>query len=103
MELSKQSLFSFDSRSIKFVITLRGVSLVSPDGISILSRIALEVAEGAWVAIIGASGCGKSTIFEMLIAYCSASAGRVLMNAELVDQRRIPLALGYVPQHAFDT
>ncbi len=37
-------------------------------GRSILERVNVEVAEGEFISIVGASGCGKSTFLRMLLA-----------------------------------
>ncbi|MFW2543112.1 ATP-binding cassette domain-containing protein [Primorskyibacter sp. 2E107] len=37
-------------------------------GRSIIERVNLDVAEGAFVSIVGASGCGKSTFLRLLLA-----------------------------------
>ncbi|MBP0483223.1 ATP-binding cassette domain-containing protein [Sagittula salina] len=38
------------------------------DGRSILERVNVEVEEGEFISIVGASGCGKSTFLRMLLA-----------------------------------
>ncbi|WP_234990290.1 ATP-binding cassette domain-containing protein [Roseivivax lentus] len=40
----------------------------SYDGRSIIERVNLDVAEGEFVSIVGASGCGKSTFLRLLLA-----------------------------------
>ncbi len=43
----------------------------------ILERINLEVEEGAFVSIVGASGCGKSTFLRLLLAQETPSQGEI--------------------------
>ncbi|MEL7276330.1 MAG: ABC transporter ATP-binding protein [Pseudomonadota bacterium] len=43
----------------------------------ILERISLEVDEGAFVSIVGASGCGKSTFLRLLLAQEVPSRGEI--------------------------
>lgn len=49
-------------------------------GRPILERVNLEVAEGAFVSIVGASGCGKSTFLRLLLAQERPSRGRISIN-----------------------
>ncbi|HEU0221051.1 MAG TPA: ATP-binding cassette domain-containing protein, partial [Paracoccaceae bacterium] len=43
----------------------------------ILERVSLEVAEGEFIAIVGASGCGKSTFLRLLLAQETPSRGEI--------------------------
>ncbi|MEM1344449.1 MAG: ABC transporter ATP-binding protein [Pseudomonadota bacterium] len=48
---------------------------------SVLERVNLEVEEGAFVAIVGASGCGKSTFLRLLLAQETPSEGTIAIDA----------------------
>jgi len=48
-------------------VTVRGL-FQSYAGRPILERVSLDVAEGEFVSIVGASGCGKSTFLRLLLA-----------------------------------
>ena len=54
----------------------------------ILDRISLQIAEGTCVGIVGANGCGKSTLFRILAGVEKADAGKVFSKERI----------GYVPQ-----
>ncbi len=43
----------------------------------ILERVSLEVEEGAFVSIVGASGCGKSTFLRLLLAQETPTRGEI--------------------------
>ncbi len=67
----------------------------------ILKGITLDVAPGAKVALVGASGSGKSTIGRLLFRFYDVTGGRVLIDGR--DVRRVTLdslhrAIGVVPQ-----
>lgn len=49
----------------------------SYDGRPILERVNLSVDEGDFIAIVGASGCGKSTFLRLLLAQETPSRGQV--------------------------
>ncbi|RAI00514.1 lauroyl acyltransferase [Acuticoccus sediminis] len=46
----------------------------------ILERVSMDVAEGAMVTIVGASGCGKSTFLRILLGQERPTAGAVLIE-----------------------
>jgi NitT/TauT family transport system ATP-binding protein len=46
-------------------------------GRPVLERVNLDVAEGEFVAIVGASGCGKSTFLRMLLAQETPDRGEI--------------------------
>ena len=47
-----------------------------------LDRVALEVAEGEFVALVGPSGCGKSTLLRILAGLLTPSAGEALVGGD---------------------
>jgi nitrate/nitrite transport system ATP-binding protein len=49
-----------------------------------LQDINLEVAEGEFVAIVGYSGAGKTTLISMVAGLVQPDAGQVLMNGRPV-------------------
>ncbi|MBN9097295.1 MAG: ABC transporter ATP-binding protein [Pseudonocardia sp.] len=68
-----------------------------------LDRVSLHVAPGETVALVGATGAGKSTLVKLLARFYDAGSGAVLVDG--VDVRRFRLAdyrhrLGIVPQEA---
>jgi NitT/TauT family transport system ATP-binding protein len=50
---------------------------VAYDGVPVLEHVSLNVAEGAFVTIVGASGCGKSTFLRLLLSQERPSAGAI--------------------------
>ena len=68
-----------------------------------LSDFSLTIASGQTVAIVGASGAGKSTVFQLLLRFYDTSSGRVVIDG--VDTRDMSLdslrhRIGIVPQDA---
>jgi ATP-binding cassette, subfamily B, bacterial len=66
-----------------------------------LDGVSLRVAPGETVALVGATGAGKSTVVKLLARFYDTDTGAVLVDG--VDVRRYPLAayrqrLGIVPQ-----
>ncbi|CAF1513561.1 unnamed protein product [Adineta ricciae] len=72
-------------------IELDHVKFVYPSRptISILNKLHLSVKSGQRVALVGSSGCGKSTIIQLLERFYDASGGQVLLDG--VDIRQLNL------------
>jgi ABC-type bacteriocin/lantibiotic exporter with double-glycine peptidase domain len=69
----------------------RGVALaleqatVRAGGHILLSATELQIAPGSHVAIVGASGAGKSSLLGLFLGWLSPSTGRVTVDGELLD------------------
>src|SRR5437763_13339154 len=49
-----------------------------------LDRVSLNVAEGEFVCLVGASGCGKTTMLNIIAGLEKPDSGRVLANGKPV-------------------
>jgi len=58
-------------------LTLRGVSVVYPDGTQALDGVDLELAPGSTTVIVGGSGSGKSTLLDVLTGLREPTTGTV--------------------------
>jgi ATP-binding cassette subfamily B protein len=70
----------------------------------VLSDVTFTARPGQTVAVMGATGSGKSTLTRLIGRFYDVSAGRVLVDG--VDVRKQPLqelraSIGYVPQETF--
>jgi ATP-binding cassette subfamily B protein len=84
------------------VITFENVSFGYDPRRPILQDISFEIPAKKTVAIVGASGAGKSTIAKLLFRYNDVSNGRILIdNQDIreVTQSSLQSAIGIVPQH----
>lgn len=52
-----------------------------------LSGFSLDVAAGKTVAIVGANGAGKSTVFKLLCRFYEPQAGRILIDGRSIKER----------------
>jgi ATP-binding cassette, subfamily B, heavy metal transporter len=67
----------------------------------ILKNLSLRVPPGKTVAIVGASGAGKSTISRLLYRFYEVTSGRILVDGQDISdvtQTSLRAAIGMVPQ-----
>jgi iron(III) transport system ATP-binding protein len=65
----------------------------------VLDGADLTVAAGTITALLGASGCGKTTLLRLVAGFEAADAGRIAIDGERIE--RLPperRRIGYVPQ-----
>src|SRR6185295_14584451 len=84
-------------------IQFRGVTM-EYEGTRALAGIDLEIPAAATYAVVGHTGCGKSTLVNLVPRLMDPSAGEVLLDG--VDLRELDPAelrrhIGFVPQETF--
>jgi len=83
-------------------ITLDNVTFsYSPEAPPAVEGIKLEIAAGGMVAVMGANGCGKTTLAKLMLGLYQPSEGKVFIDgADIAQFGRRDLArwMGYVPQ-----
>jgi HlyD family secretion protein len=83
-------------------IELLGVSFrYSPDTPLVLRDANLRISAGDAVGIVGTSGCGKTTLVDLVLGLLSPASGRVEIDGVALDEGRVPAwqrSIGYVPQ-----
>ncbi|KAG2740983.1 P-loop containing nucleoside triphosphate hydrolase protein [Suillus brevipes Sb2] len=52
----------------------------------ILRGLTLDVEPGTYVALVGSSGCGKSTVIQLLERFYDPLSGRISLDGELIDE-----------------
>jgi cell division transport system ATP-binding protein len=68
------------------VISLRGVTLVYPNGTRALDGLNLEVAKGSFVFLVGGTGTGKSSLLRLLYREQRPTHGEVTVDNVRVDR-----------------
>ena len=84
-------------------IELRGVSFRYPGthGKPVLNNIDLSVARGETVAVIGATGSGKSSLCKLLMRFYDADSGEILIDGKPIKEyslRALRRKFGFVMQ-----
>jgi ABC-type multidrug transport system fused ATPase/permease subunit len=85
-------------------VEFRDVSFSYSDGSRVLSKINLEVQPGEMVALVGATGSGKSTVINLLPRFYDATEGSLLIDGLDVRQYRLETLrahIGIVSQETF--
>jgi ABC-type multidrug transport system fused ATPase/permease subunit len=84
-------------------ISLSDVSFSYPDSSDmVVNRVNLEIDEGEFVAIVGPSGAGKTTLIDLILGILEPTNGQVLISEEkpLSSINLWPGSIAYVPQDA---
>ena len=73
-------------------------------GKEVLHGLTLTIRKGEHVGIRGASGAGKTTLFNLLLGFYTPTGGEITIDGEpltAANRRRWQNAVGYVSQHVF--
>lgn len=71
----------------KAKISVQAVTKIFSDKrgqVTALKELSLDVQDGEFVVIVGASGCGKTTLLNLLAGFDKPSQGRILLDGEPV-------------------
>jgi ATP-binding cassette subfamily B protein len=87
--------------SAEALICFRDVHFGHGDGATVLRGINLDIAEGSTVAIVGASGSGKSSLIRLLLRLHEPRAGTILLDGVdigALSLRELRSLIAVVPQ-----
>jgi ABC-type bacteriocin/lantibiotic exporter with double-glycine peptidase domain len=91
--------------TLKNAIKLDGVSFKFDDAQEpILSNLSLTISRGEYVGIRGASGVGKTTLFNLLLGLYRPSSGKISVDDTTLTDENIRMwqnSIGYVSQNVF--
>lgn len=104
-EIRSQALPTAQQKPIKGKIQFKGVSFLYPDtGIWALKEISFDVHPGEFVAIIGRTGSGKTSLANLLMRMYDATSGDILIDDKAIynlDLMHYRNQIGFVPQEVF--
>lgn len=78
-----------DYRDYSGALTLENVSFSYLKNVPVLQNVSVDILPGQTVAVVGATGSGKTTLISLLLRFYDVSAGRILLDGK--DIRDIPL------------
>ncbi len=84
-------------------VELRGVSFAYPTSPApVLDTINLLIEKNTTVGFVGTTGCGKTTLVDVIMCLLEPSAGEILVDgAPIAEVGRWQRNFGYVPQHIY--
>ena len=92
------------TESQKGTIEFRNVSFKYPDAANnVIENISFKANKGETVAFIGSTGCGKSTVINLIPRFYDATEGEVIVdgiNVKKFKQKKLRDKIGYVSQKA---
>ncbi|KAI6010757.1 P-loop containing nucleoside triphosphate hydrolase protein [Pisolithus orientalis] len=82
---------TFEGRSVDGQIRLADIHFRYPTRptVTVLRGLNLTVAPGTYVALVGASGCGKSTVIQLIERFYDPLAGQVLLDGQPITEFNI--------------
>ena len=70
-------------------VDLRAVSVVSPDGRTVVDDIDLRVPAGGTIAVVGTTGSGKSVLLHLVNRLADAAEGEVVLGGNPVEHYKL--------------
>ncbi len=85
-------------------VRYEGVSFSYSGGQSALSHVTFHARPGQTIALVGATGAGKTTLVNLLVRFYEFTSGQILVDAKSIrdyDLRRLRESVGVVTQESF--
>ncbi|WP_033221278.1 ABC transporter ATP-binding protein [Kitasatospora phosalacinea] len=77
---------------------------IAPDGVPVLEGLSLRLAQGETLALVGASGSGKSTVAQLVPRFYDPTSGTVRLFGQDIREATLDsvrAAIGIVPEESF--
>lgn len=69
-------------------ICVQNLTKVFDDELLVLDNISFDINKGDFVCIVGPTGCGKTTFFNLLVKLIEPTEGRILIDGEPADPKK---------------
>src|SRR5690606_4847334 len=66
-------------------IGIKDVSKIYNGGVTAVSAVSIDIADGEFIVLVGPSGCGKSTLLRMVAGLETISQGQVTIGPRVVN------------------
>jgi NitT/TauT family transport system ATP-binding protein len=86
------------------MLAIEGVSVVyerEDFALTAVDGVSLDIGEGEFVCVVGASGCGKTTLLKSVAGLIAPTAGAVRVRGNAVDPRRGDMAMVFQQDNLF--
>jgi ABC-type sugar transport system ATPase subunit len=81
------------------MISLEAITWKAPSGAFGLQQISLSIPDNTYAVLMGSTGCGKTTLLEILCGLRTPQSGRILLDDRDVTRLQPrERGIGYVPQ-----
>jgi ATP-binding cassette, subfamily B, bacterial PglK len=104
-ELEKtETLISINHKNFSPSVNLKNLKFTYSDAMNeTIQDISLEISEGEFIAFVGPSGGGKSTLVDLVLGLLAPSSGSITISglAPVDAIKKWPGSIGYVPQDVF--
>ena len=104
-ELEKiETLITTNHKNFSPRVNLKNLEFTYADAINdTIQDISLEISEGKFIAFVGPSGGGKSTLVDLVLGLLAPSSGSITISGftPVVAIKKWPGSIGYVPQDVF--
>jgi ATP-binding cassette subfamily B (MDR/TAP) protein 1 len=79
------------SKEVRGHLKLKNIHFRYPTrtGVRVLRDLSIDVQPGTYVALVGASGCGKSTVIQLLERFYDPLSGEILLDGHNVSELHI--------------
>jgi len=93
----------YSGKKLNGNISFKGVQFTYPSrkDVQVLKNVSFEIKEGEQLAIVGASGGGKSTIANLILQFYPIDGGEIIFDGLKADQftlNELRAQMAYVPQ-----
>ena len=89
MQDCEYSPFNLEKKKVSPLLDISHIDMVFPTAkgdFTALKDVDLKIYKGEFISLIGHSGCGKSTVLNIVAGLCQASKGGVILNGTEVNE-----------------
>jgi ATP-binding cassette, subfamily B (MDR/TAP), member 1 len=87
-EVDAESKEGKTPQNVRGHITIEDVHFRYPTrpGVRVLRGLNIDIRPGTYVALVGASGCGKSTVIQLVERFYDPLSGRIALDGEAINE-----------------